>query len=80
MAAQSLREAVKIGTKDLLADQEHLLSELRDFWSHEVMRYEVELMKSGVFTREEEEMVMGGVRTFFHRVFKDITCFLPDEK
>ena len=30
MAAQSLREAVKIGCKDLLADQEHLLSELNE--------------------------------------------------
>ncbi len=38
MAAKTIQEAVKIGTKDLLADQEYLIKELRDFASHMTMK------------------------------------------
>lgn len=37
MPAQDIRQAVKIGTKNLLADQETLIHELRDFAASRTM-------------------------------------------
>ena len=66
MAAKNIHEAVKIGCKDLIADQDTLIMELRDFFSHQVMIFE---MRKGLGIHS------GGVKEFFDHIFKEYPTF-----
>ena len=66
MAAKSIQEAVKIGCKDLLADQDFLIMEIRDMAAHLVMRLELLAHKEHRTTTARE---------LFEIIFKDYPAF-----
>ena len=70
MPAQNIKEAVEKGTKGLLADNETLIMELRDFFAHACQNYENKVAINGSYLSLTE---------FFYSVFKDYPAFRSDK-
>jgi hypothetical protein len=84
MAAKTIQEAIRNAlTFQQTAAQraafiEKATKEQRDFWAHEVSRYELLVIRSSDLTPEQKDLMVQGAHELFQRVFKDISA-QPDQ-
>lgn len=67
---EAIRRAITIGPiKEI---QDNLQNELRDYFAHQVGKYELNLMQNGLMSEDEKIVAQKAVHDFFHQIFSDI--------